>query len=93
MEESGLEKRQVQIRWPVESGHAVFANNVTVQADSGGMTYITFFQAIPPVLMGPDIEAQIASLESIEAKPVIKIAVTQNHLKKIIETLQNYAGE
>jgi len=87
------EKKEVRITWPADSGPAIFSNNATIQFDSGGIAYLTFFQAIPPVLMGTseDQFKKLQELETIEAKPIIKIAMTATQLKGLFKLLQKHA--
>jgi hypothetical protein len=77
---SELQEVKVAIKWPVNPGPAVFANNVTLQLDTDGNVYLTFFQVIPPVLLGEGdsrIEERIKSVTSVEAIPVARIAISE----------------
>ena len=85
-----MEIKELRLVWPADSGPAIFANNATVQSDVDGIVYLTFYQAMPPTLVGsPDEQSrQIESLETIEAKPIVKLALTKSHLQRLVDLLQ-----
>lgn len=71
--------------YPVSLGTA-FANHCTAQQSPRGEFYISFFEIVPPMLLGePDeIKAQVDKLEEVEARCVARIVVTKDHLVEIV---------
>jgi hypothetical protein len=83
------ELKLLKIAWPKDTGPALFVNNVTIQTDENLISYLTFFQAIPPVVMGTPEEKReyLESLETIEARPMVKLAMAKEDLRKLAEVL------
>jgi hypothetical protein len=86
-----MEIKQLKLVWPADTGPAVFVNNATIQLDESLMSYLTFFQAVPPAIMGTAEEkkAQLEKLETIEAKPVVKLAMTKDTLKRLADIINS----
>jgi hypothetical protein len=82
-------KKELKLAWPVETGPALFVNNATIQWDAEGVAYLTFYQATPPVVMGTPEEQleKFKQLEHIEARPIVKLALTRDLVKKLSNLL------
>ena len=87
-----MEKKEFKLKWPEDSGPAVYANNITVQAEVSGMFYVTFFQAIPPILVGTENEQleKIRAIEEIEARPIVKLGLNRDTLESLSKILQKH---
>jgi hypothetical protein len=67
------------------------ANYLLSQArPQDGMLYITFGQATPPPLVGsPDeVREQVDALESLEIKPLVRLAITPDTVREFIRVLR-----
>jgi hypothetical protein len=69
-----------------------FANHLLVQFDQNEF-YISFFEMIPPLLLGTDEEQKkiLGSLKSIPAKCVSRIVVSKERMPSFIKALQTHA--
>ena len=72
-----------------EPGAAIFTNNMLVQRDDT-VAYVSFYQTIPPLMIGDEQEqkAAIEALDSIEAIPVVRVAIPLGKLEALIGALK-----
>jgi len=82
------EQRSLKIAWQ-EAGVASFANNLLVQSD-GNTFYLTFYQVIPPIMMGEpeELAAAMQSMETVPAVPVARVAVGYNQLATMLGVMK-----
>ncbi len=83
----------VQLHWG-EAGIVLFVNNAIAQFD-GRSVFLTFGQAAPPVILGDTNEekqSQLDKLESITVAPIIRLALTVEGYRDIVQVLQKHLG-
>jgi hypothetical protein len=68
---------------------SIFANHMTVQQNAEGEVTISFFEVVPPVMLGEMEErtAQLEKIESVDAECVTRIVITRNRLLAFIGAL------
>ncbi len=83
------ETKELKLVWPKDTGMALYVNNVTIQTDESLNSYLTFFQTVPPIVFGEpaDIKEQLRNIDTVEAKPVAKLVLTRDMLKKLAELI------
>jgi len=84
-----FDKIAIQINYKTpESLRVGFANHLIVQHDENTF-YLSFFEALPPVLVGTEEERmqQLASLGPLPAYCVAKIAIPGDRMEKFVEVL------
>jgi hypothetical protein len=77
----GFKELKVKFKEP---GPAIFSNNMTVQRDET-VAYVSFYQTIPPLILD---ESVIEALESIEAMPIVRVALPLSKLGDLIGALK-----
>ncbi len=90
MAEREVEGIYVPIEWHVpEDLISRYANNIVVQHTEDEFI-ISFFEARPPLLLGPseEIKAKLEQIKSIRAECVARIIVAAEKMPSVIEALQ-----
>lgn len=66
-----------------------FANHAVVQHTRDGDFYISFFEAVPPLIVGDpgEVDEQFKQIESISANCITRIVVSANQMPKLIGAL------
>jgi hypothetical protein len=82
---------ELPLNWG-DGGLAAFANNLVVQTDNNGCLYLSFYQVLPPLLVGTQAQRkeQASEIKSVKAMPVAKIAVTPDRFMKMLEVLNKH---
>lgn len=86
-----IPSKLVPIVWG-EAGTTIFANHAAAQYD-GKAVYLTFGQANPPVILGQTDEEkqqQLDKVQSLVVQPVIRLAMTVEDYRAVIEVLQKH---
>ena len=70
-----------------------FANQVTVSVEENGF-YISFYEALPPLLIGPpeEVESRLSDIKTVRAECVARLYVPKAVLPGIIEAMQSVSG-
>jgi hypothetical protein len=86
------EEVKLRIKWPDEGSPVAFANNATLNVDSRGMVYLSFWQVVPPVLVGEagEVSEALKSLGSVPAHPVARLVMSQADAKSILQLLKRH---
>src|SRR5688572_1091693 len=81
---------EIPIEWRTENTPTVFANQMIVQADDHEC-YMTFFEIQPPLVVGSEEQKkeQIAAIQSVTAKGVVRIVVSADRLEKFAHALSS----
>jgi hypothetical protein len=81
--------KQLTIEWPETASIALFINNATVQFD-GNVVYLSFFQINPPLIIGETEQGrqQFEQMSTIKALPVVKLALTVEVYRRLMQVLQ-----
>lgn len=93
--DDNMERKEFKIKWPVDTGPAIYVNNFVIQQADGGVAYLSFFQVAPPLIIGTDEDLSEASERTaeVEARPIVKLAVTQDQLRSIAKVLHKYVSD
>lgn len=86
----GVTQMQIPIEWHVpDDVEARYVTNVVVQTVEHGHL-ISFFQTLPPIVIGgpAEVESQLKELKSIRAVCVARIIVASEKIPGIIQALQ-----
>ena len=84
----------VRLRWEIpDDMDVLWASNFSIQ-HTGREFLLTFFQAVPPLLIEPtEEELKAIAVEGIRAKAVARIALTPAALQELIDVVQvNWAS-
>ena len=78
-------KRQIP-----EDVTTVFSNHFAVQSEKS-VSYLLFFQLQSPLIIGDDAQKQeqIAALDHVSAKCVLRVVVPSDQMPSIIEAMHN----
>jgi hypothetical protein len=86
------DRRPLTLRWgALDDLPLLFANQLLSQArPQDGMLYITFGQATPPPFVGSAdaVREQVDAVESLEIKPLFRLAITPDTLREFIRVLR-----
>ena len=69
-----------------------YATNMVVQHD-GHDFFLSFFEVVPPMVMGEDAENQIKELTSIKATCVSRIIIPKERMPSIVEALNRHVAK
>lgn len=88
----GLTKKSLKIEYviPDNPPPALYANQMLVQAD-GNATYLSFYQAQPPVIFGPeeDVQKKLNELQSLKAHIVAQIVIPQSRMADFVRVINS----
>lgn len=72
----------------------VYANHFVLTRD-GDSYYLTFYQIVPPTLLGnqEQIESQLRKIASVKAVPVARIVLSEPHFSKLIDMMRGHPTE
>jgi hypothetical protein len=67
----------------------LFSNHITVQHNEEGEFTISFYDVIPPLILGEreDIRKQLDMVESVKAHCIARIAISAGRMPKLIAAL------
>ena len=88
--ENPLTIRTVPVVWHIaDDMRALYATHVVAQ-QAENETYLLFFQAQPPIIIGDDLQKreQLNALPAVKAECVAKIVMSPNKLPEVIQLLQ-----
>ena len=70
-----------------------FANEFSLQV-SQGVYYLSFYEAVPPLFIGPqeEIVKQIESMKSVRAEGIVRLVVATEKLVEIMHVIQSALG-
>jgi len=81
-----LDKVSIPLEWRVpEDLQTHFVTNVVI-AHSEGEFFVTFFEVVPPVILG-DVD-KLAALGSIPARAVARIAIAADRMEGVIDAMK-----
>lgn len=86
-------EKELAIIW-IEPKDTQFANHLTVQFD-GQSFFLTFYQIAPPMVSAKskeEAERCLDSIESVEARPIVRIAVPPVSAAVMIRAMQHNFG-
>jgi hypothetical protein len=80
----------VPVKWPVDPGAAIYANNLCVQFD-GTAIFLTYAQVNPPLAVGKD-EGETKGLQdsitSVIATPVVRLVIPLSNFRVMLAMIQ-----
>jgi len=83
------EGKPVPIDWQVPEDLPIhFVNNLTIQRLQHEFI-LTFYQTLPPVLLGPLSERKLEETETVPAKAVARIALAAGQLPGFIRAMRD----
>jgi hypothetical protein len=88
--EIAVARLALPITWNTEGTQTLHANNMIVQADEHDF-YLSFFEAVPPILLGSSADDRIkeaGSLKGVEAKCVARIVVNGERMGLFLNAIQ-----
>jgi hypothetical protein len=98
--DSDSQQLETYIRKPLRLEYAtpdevktLYANHAIVQHTSAGDFFISFYEVIPPLILGADEDRdeKVKAIDSVGAQCIARIAVTEATLPKLIGALvKNY---
>ena len=80
----------VPVKWPLDPGPAIYANNLCVQFD-GASILLTFAQVNPPLAVGKDDDETKGlqdSITSVTATPVVRVIVPLPNFHVMLAMIQ-----
>ncbi len=93
------EQRSLEINWFVsENIHTHYANNVVIQ-HSRGEFVLSFFEILPPMLVGSpnEIQSQLSQMRTAHAECVARIVMTPenaaNFCRALEQNLSNFRAK
>jgi hypothetical protein len=89
MSKKAEKKGELPILWNVDKGIATrHATNMVIQA-SPHEVLLSFFEALPPILIGSpaEVQEQLAKMPGLEAHCVARIVVAPGRLKEFVQIL------
>ncbi|MCD4728252.1 MAG: hypothetical protein K8R46_11350 [Pirellulales bacterium] len=87
--EQQLESKSVPVNWPKEPGVAIYANNLCIQYDRNSVL-LTFAQVNPPIILNRDVEEVRNETTSIDAVPVIRLAVPIHNFHTMVDIIHRH---
>jgi len=82
-----VQKVAIPLEWRVpEDLETHFATNMVV-AHSEGAFFITFFEVVPPFILG-DVE-KLTALKSVPAKAVARVAIAADRMEAFIDAMKS----
>lgn len=83
-----LKSLRVEYVVPEPPPPGLYANQLLVQSD-GRATYLSFYQAQPPIILGDegDVQRQIDELSMVKAHLVAQIVIPQDRMESFIEVM------
>ena len=79
---------QVRVDWSAADDLPVMASNVFLIQQTGQEFLITFGTAVPPIFESPPTSEQLKSIQSIKAKPIVRLALTPGRIVELLGHLQ-----
>jgi len=86
-----MDRKDLPIKWHIPDNLITrYSNNVVIQSN-GAEFILSFFEVIPPILIGSpdDIQVNLEGVDSIPATCVARVVVSIAQVQAIIDTLQN----
>jgi hypothetical protein len=84
-------RRAVPITWNVEGVNSIHANNMIVQADEHDF-YLSFFEAVPPIIMGDTPEELLKhadGIKGVEARCVARLVINSERIGVFLNAIQS----
>jgi len=81
-----VSEKRIPLEWRIpEDLETHFATNIVI-SHSKGEFFLTFFEVVPPIILG-DAE-KLAALESVPARAVARIAIAADRMGDLIDAMQ-----
>lgn len=84
------ERRNIPIRFTISDDvKTMYANNVIVNHTPEGDFYLSFFEVLPPIVIGDaeQVRHAINSIDYVEAKCLTRIVINADRVKGLIAAL------
>ncbi|MFQ5758873.1 MAG: hypothetical protein ACE5IF_04280 [Candidatus Bathyarchaeia archaeon] len=79
-------EREIPLEWRIpEDLETHFATNIVI-SHSKGEFFLTFFEVVPPIILG-DVD-KLAALKSVPAQAVARIAIAADRMEGMIDALK-----
>lgn len=90
-DETKAEQVQLPIDWHISSEVITrYANNLVVQ-NTGFEFVVSFFETIPPIILGEPSTEQLEKLESIRSECIARVVIAAERMPSFLEVLKtNY---
>jgi hypothetical protein len=84
------QRGRIPIDWEIpEDLPTLFVNNMTIQF-TGNEFILTFYQLVPPPLLGPLADKKLERLEKVSAVAVARIAVAAGRMPNFINAMKQH---
>jgi hypothetical protein len=84
---------ELPIEWHVPDGFVSrFANHMVIQTD-GRDFFLSFFEIIPPIVVGDDADQKVKEMVSIRANCVARVIIPKERIHAFVETLNKNVGK
>jgi hypothetical protein len=83
---------QVPTVWVGVEDLPILFTNQTIGVVQRGEVFLTFGALVPPAIIGETVEerkAQAESIQFVQINPVARMAMTPDHLRRLIQVLQD----